>query len=392
MADHPRLFLPGFMSTQLCEELKFIHKSNCAVGYRPHVLSTILSHLIATNSSHLILPLVDIREKLKERVEEFFGCEFELFIEFTGLISWSCGSSIGWHSDDNRPYLKQRHFAAVCYLSNHSEDFKGGLFHFQEGEPATIVPMAGDVLIYTADDRNIHCVDEITEGERLTLTLWFTRDISYDEDAKLLNLFSLNSKDEDTKSWIPLSAPNNMYWFSPSSLTEHHLGYDIRWARVHALGFDLYISNEFEDVAWEPCDMLDKPLKLGREGKIFGKEFANALHAHQVLEFYRWKGSELQASKSKMSATHGLERTHLLSDITSYRKLAFPAYFEPKSVFSESFPINSYCQNMQPFDWSDFSMAVALWEDYVHGLRRKLVTSLPQWKLHGSIFNVPLPE
>ena len=25
-------------------------------------------------------------EKLKEKVEEFFGCEYELFIEFTGLI------------------------------------------------------------------------------------------------------------------------------------------------------------------------------------------------------------------------------------------------------------------------------------------------------------------
>jgi len=25
-------------------------------------------------------------EKLKEKVEEYFGCEFELFIEFTGLI------------------------------------------------------------------------------------------------------------------------------------------------------------------------------------------------------------------------------------------------------------------------------------------------------------------
>jgi len=25
-------------------------------------------------------------EKVKEAVEEFFGCEFELFVEFTGLI------------------------------------------------------------------------------------------------------------------------------------------------------------------------------------------------------------------------------------------------------------------------------------------------------------------
>lgn len=32
---------------------------------------------------------------------------------------------------------------AVCYLNSYGKDFKGGLFHFQDGEPATLVPMAG---------------------------------------------------------------------------------------------------------------------------------------------------------------------------------------------------------------------------------------------------------
>lgn len=160
-----------------------------------------------------------ISERVKEAVEEFFGCEFELFVEFTGLIrsvlstickfwhlfvshwnssavkdegiwiiiwlnilknkflmtivwcicvicnhnthfgyfnthrspgvnprivfhcysfsdfrtewiglimlhlitgkwgcSWGRGANIGWHSDDNRDYLRQRHFA-VCFSS-----------------------------------------------------------------------------------------------------------------------------------------------------------------------------------------------------------------------------------------------------------------------------------
>ncbi|KAL6543329.1 hypothetical protein OROHE_010849 [Orobanche hederae] len=111
MAELPRLVLRDFLSPVTCKELEFIHKSCCTVGYRPNVFSTTLPHLIATNSAHLIIPLVPIRERLKEKVEEHFGCEYELFVEFTGLISWCMGASIGWHSDDNRDYLKQRDFA-----------------------------------------------------------------------------------------------------------------------------------------------------------------------------------------------------------------------------------------------------------------------------------------
>ncbi|XP_058182759.1 uncharacterized protein LOC131300789 isoform X7 [Rhododendron vialii] len=139
--EHPRLIIHDFLSLDLCKELEFIHKSCGTVGYRPNVFSTTLSHLIATNCGHLIMPFVPIRERLKEKAEEFFGCEFELFVEFTGLIracgafgvknSWSTGASIGWHSDDNRPYLKQRDFA--------------------------------DVVMYTADSRNIHSVDEAVQ-------------------------------------------------------------------------------------------------------------------------------------------------------------------------------------------------------------------------------------
>ncbi|RYR70725.1 hypothetical protein Ahy_A02g005039 isoform B [Arachis hypogaea] len=74
---------------------------------------------------------------------------------------WSRGASIGHHSDDNRPYLKQRHFAVVCYLNNYGKDFNDGLFRFRDGQPMSIMPMAGDVLMYTAEQRNIHSVDEV---------------------------------------------------------------------------------------------------------------------------------------------------------------------------------------------------------------------------------------
>lgn len=48
----------------LLKELEFIHKCSSTVGYRPNVFSTTLSHLIATNSAHFIIPFIPIRGHL----------------------------------------------------------------------------------------------------------------------------------------------------------------------------------------------------------------------------------------------------------------------------------------------------------------------------------------
>ena len=68
------------------QELEFVHRSCAAAGYRPSVLSTSLPHLAATGCGHLLLPFVPVRERLRDAVESFFDCHFDLFIEFTGLI------------------------------------------------------------------------------------------------------------------------------------------------------------------------------------------------------------------------------------------------------------------------------------------------------------------
>ena len=46
-------------------------------------------------------------------------------------------------------------------------------------------PAAGTLLVYTADDSNIHSVEEVTVGERSTLTMWFTLDAQHQEDTKV---------------------------------------------------------------------------------------------------------------------------------------------------------------------------------------------------------------
>ncbi|XP_008798338.1 uncharacterized protein LOC103713247 [Phoenix dactylifera] len=385
-AEHPRLLLPQFLSPDLCKELEFIHRSCGTVGYRPNVFSTTLSHLIATNCAHLILPFLSTRERLKEKVEEFFGCEFELFIEFTGLISWCKGAYIGWHSDDNRPYLKQRDFAAVCYLNSHGKDFRGGIFHFKEGEPSSLVPVAGDVVIYTADNRNIHSVDEVIDGERLTLTLWFSRDSAHDEDAKLIALLSqilLSQEDDECNSNLPLPASDNMYWFPHGES-----GFDIRCARLQILGFSFYSSNDgkynISNTSHDPLELLVKPLQIGRGNEIFEKEFINSLHALQVVQFYYWKAPELATERRETGTAMGSAQ-HSLIEKSSNLELVLPCNNElAETVLGRI----SYDDANLSFDWSDFALAVIRWEDYICRLCGDLSILMPHWLAQRTVFFV----
>lgn len=47
-------------------------------------------------------PQVAAREAVRAAVEEALGLDLGLLVEFTGLICWRPGSSIGWHHDANR--------------------------------------------------------------------------------------------------------------------------------------------------------------------------------------------------------------------------------------------------------------------------------------------------
>ncbi|QCD83655.1 uncharacterized protein LOC114178277 isoform X1 [Vigna unguiculata] len=387
--QHSRLFIPNFLSLNECRELEFIHKSSSTVGYRPNVFSTTLSHLIATNSSHFVIPFIPIRERLKDRLEEFFKCEYELFIEFTGLISWSKGASIGWHSDDNRPYLKQRHFSAVCYLNTYGKDFTGGVFHFQDGEPKSIMPKAGDVVMYTADDHNIHSVDEITEGERLTVALWFSRDGSHDEDKKLISLLSQHLLHKNlADSYLPLPASCNMYWFSLGQASDCQFGFNICWARLHVLGYDIYISQDSGDDC-DVSDLLVKPVHLVRGSELLDQEFVNIMHALQVVHFYCWKGSALL---NKVSNTDS--KVVKVTDVQREKISGLNSVLSNDNDFASKVFCNTLSEENGYicFDWSGILAAVAAWEDYASNLSQQIHLQFPFWKMHESIYNVQLDE
>ncbi|OWM76692.1 hypothetical protein CDL15_Pgr009257 [Punica granatum] len=334
-----RLLLRDFLSLDQCKELEFIHKSSSTVGYRPNVFSTTLSHLIATNCPQLIVPLVPLREKLKDKVEEFFGCEYELCIEFTGLVR-SDHFAYGV-----RPYVVKK---AVCYLNTHGRSFSGGLFHFQDGEPKTVVPSAGDLLMYTADSRNIHAVDEVTGGERLTLTLWFSRNSTHDEDVKLISRLSQICSTAGSR-------------------------------------FSIYSSHAENDLS-EPCDLLLKPLQLTRGDELFSYEFSNILHALQVVQYYFSKSSGLPSPKSELGPGKIAKLSHPQRErVDDLKHFLVKDHKLPWEIFDFT---SHEGAGLLDFNWAYFSAAVSAWEDYTSEKHKELLLSMPQWKSHQSMFCV----
>lgn len=47
---------------------------------------------------------------------------------------------------------------AVCYLNTYNENFHGGLFHFQEGEPSTIIPNMGVLCFFLLLIGKVICI------------------------------------------------------------------------------------------------------------------------------------------------------------------------------------------------------------------------------------------
>ncbi|KAF8089769.1 hypothetical protein N665_0497s0012 [Sinapis alba] len=377
--DHPRLILHN----------SFLPKS--AMTSSSYTRAAVLTGRDAMSSPHLIISFVSIREWLKERVEETFGCEYELFIEFTGLISWCRGDTIKWHSDDNIQYPKQRDFSG--------KDFKGGLFRFQSGEPATIVSSAGDDIMYTADDRNIHSVDEVTDGERLTLAMWLNRDSSLDEDSKLVSrlssslysgetfkpnaqedkwrgssLWSQNSLCTTLEFGLSLLASTSMYWFCPHQDANQNIGFDICVVRLHLLGLDVHSLHD-KDRSLEASEQLMGPIQIAKGGELL------TLHARQVVQFCHWKSSELKTSMVENDTVEELKAMPQpqLESINALKS----AFLRDEGLVTKTFGYSCFNEDQKDsLDLRDTSVAITSWEEYTYKLFKELLSSLPQWKTY----------
>ena len=154
------------------------------------------------------------------------------------------------------------------------------------------------VLLFFAQKLDLHliCILQIIDGERLTLTLWFTRDASHDEDAKLISFLSstlLDSSDTNINHLLPSPASNNMYWFPPDQASNHQSGFDLRYARIYIAGYDIYCSRDksyslADDLSDSFVELLNEPLQLAWRNQLLKKEFVNILHALQVYCLFKF--------------------------------------------------------------------------------------------------------
>ncbi|GLI58971.1 hypothetical protein VaNZ11_000758 [Volvox africanus] len=199
---HPRLaqlpavrtVLDEVLPSELCQELLFVLRATGTIGYRPHVRSATI-HDVSTTAPWLLPPLIRARHAVLSAVEAAFGLSLELAVEFSGLMGWARGAALGWHHDSNREYLCRRHLSAVLYLNTQGEDFGAGDFRFQNGPgPLRVAPRMGRLVAYTADRRNVHCVEEVAWGERCTLTCWFSLEPSASEDPQVVQRLCCNAE------------------------------------------------------------------------------------------------------------------------------------------------------------------------------------------------------
>lgn len=134
--------------------------------------------------------------------------------------------------------------------------------------------------------------EQISEGERITLALWFSRDASHDEDANLLRSLSncsLSSHIDSIASCFPMLASSNMYWFPPEEASRFQTGFNICSARLYILGFGICFSDNSDEecqLARDSCSkylkLLEEPLYLTCGDELVTREFVNILHALQV--------------------------------------------------------------------------------------------------------------
>jgi hypothetical protein len=80
-----------------------------------------------------------------------------------------------WHVDKANNF--EYDITALLYLSAHNVDFGGGELNFSNpnGPWTTVQPQPGRFVVFDSSIDNPHCVNEVTWGDRLLLSVWYTR-------------------------------------------------------------------------------------------------------------------------------------------------------------------------------------------------------------------------
>lgn len=104
------------------------------------------------------------------------------FPDNTELTRWESGRDMTPHSDNSWPDGDQkdhptsfRTWSAIYYIN---DDYEGGEIYFP-GLDWHFKPEANTLLIFPSNEKYIHGVNKITEGERYTFAIWYTQDFRY---------------------------------------------------------------------------------------------------------------------------------------------------------------------------------------------------------------------
>lgn len=105
----------------------------------------------------------------------------QLYPNFTDLVLWRAGREMSFHKDDGygNDGLSMRYISLVTYLN---DNFIGGeTVVLNQGSEVILRPSKGCAVSFTSDSRCTHRVNKIVAGVRVTLPMWFTRDIQHAE-------------------------------------------------------------------------------------------------------------------------------------------------------------------------------------------------------------------
>jgi hypothetical protein len=105
-------------------------------------------------------------------IRENFSLENTLEFKRSFIHIMDKGASMSAHNDDGDAYKgegKQKHYSAVLVFN---DDYEGGNFHFYN-LGVTLKPEPGTLIVFRGDEERLHGVDEVTEGYRVSMPIFF---------------------------------------------------------------------------------------------------------------------------------------------------------------------------------------------------------------------------
>jgi hypothetical protein len=128
-----------------------------------------------------------VRDRAIATMQHFFQTS-TYWPTFTLLTEMRAGDSHPLHADAERQtpdgwrpnHTSWRTHVGLLYLNTSGVDYEGGLLHLP-GVGQTVAPVKGMFVTFPAGRRHVHEVTRVGAGQRLSLAIWLTGDLSHAE-------------------------------------------------------------------------------------------------------------------------------------------------------------------------------------------------------------------